>query len=167
MDKIRLVVLDIDGTMTNGSIIYANGGIEIKKFNVRDGLAIKALSGIGIESVIITGRQSEVVARRAEELKCELFQSVTDKVQCLNKFVKSRDYGFQNILYVGDDIPDYSAMKLCGYKACPSDAVNEIKDISNYISTFRGGYGAVRDVIEHFLKQNGTWSEIQKIWGLI
>lgn len=166
MNEIKAVILDVDGTLTDGSIIYGNDNVEIKSFNVYDGLAIKALSQINILSIILTGRESKVVSRRAKELNCEFFQGIENKFDRLKEILWERNIAFENVLYIGDDIPDYAAMKLCGFKACPANSVSEIKTVANYVSALSGGNGAVRDILEHFLKLDGRWNIILKKWGI-
>ena len=153
--KIRLLVLDVDGTLTDGTIVYGSQGIELKAFNVKDGAVIKVLPGLGIDVVFLTGRTSDAVARRARELGAVAVQGIDDKLPALEKILEERGIGFGECAYVGDDLNDYGAMVKCGFKACPADAVQEIREICDYVSFQIGGHGAVRDICENLLQALG------------
>lgn len=157
---IKYLVMDVDGTLTDGKINIAPNGELFKAFHVRDGYAINTmLRRFGIQPVIITGRSSEIVARRSEELHIQfLFQGVSDKKTVLETLLASESlknesaYTFENCAYIGDDLPDYECMQLIrnngGLTGCPADAVNEIMQVSDYIAPHKGGEGAVRDFVE-------------------
>ena len=149
---IQTIFLDVDGTLTNGSLIYGNG-IELKSFNVKDGLILKALPFIGISVILLTGRQSEAVTFRASELNAIAMQNIEDKVTQVHKIVSGRGISVDQTAYIGDDLNDYGAMKLCKWKACPADASVEVKAIVDYVSPYNGGYGAVRNCIEILLHE--------------
>lgn len=156
----KLIVIDVDGTLTDGSIYYTENKIEIKKFNVKDAAGILAAQAVGIPCMILTGRESYAVKRRAEDLKIQYVeQGVKDKLSYLDKFINEKGIGYSDVLYIGDDLNDLSAIRKCGYTACPFDATEEIKDEVDYISINKGGYGAVRDSIFHFLKIIGKYDE--------
>lgn len=152
LKKIHLIVLDVDGTLTDGGIYYDNEGHEFKKFNAKDGLGIVQTQQAGIDFMILTGRSSAIVEKRAIELKVKyLFQGIKDKAKFLHKFLNERNIPNQAVAYVGDDLNDYEAMKLAGIKACPADASIEIKEISDVILTRNGGCGAVREFTDKIL----------------
>ena len=152
-DNIKLLVTDVDGTLTNGQIVYNNKGEESKSFNVKDGLGLKELAPKHhIICAVITGRKSLIVELRCKELNIlHLYQNITDKAHCLIRLTEELNISLNDVAYIGDDINDLDAMSLCGFKACPYDAVDVIKNISDYISPIKGGYGAVRDCIDFII----------------
>lgn len=151
----KLFVMDVDGTLTDGKIYIGSKGEEFKSFNVKDGYAINnMLHKNGIKTAIITGRESEIVNIRAKELNIDyVYQNVKDKLGVLKQIAVLYDIAFEEIAYIGDDLNDFESMKKCGITGCPADAVDEIKNISNYISKYNGGEGAVREFIEWVIKQ--------------
>lgn len=148
---IKALVMDIDGTLTDGSIFISDSGECMKRFYVRDGLAIKhILPEYGIVPIIITGRKSEIVSTRCRELDIDLvFQGCNNKKAELDRILSSLGISYEETAYIGDDINDYECMELCGITGCPKDAVPKIKEIADFISSFDGGQGAVREFIEH------------------
>jgi 3-deoxy-D-manno-octulosonate 8-phosphate phosphatase (KDO 8-P phosphatase) len=148
------VILDVDGTLTDGTIYIAAEGEFMKAFNVKDGHGIiYILPTLGITPVIVTGRESRTVHNRAKELGItEVWQNVADKAAKLQELSKRYGCGLNSFAYIGDDMNDYEAMRLCGFKACPADAVAGIKAIADYVSPHSGGHGAVRDVCEELLR---------------
>ena len=164
---IKAFIIDVDGTLTNGMIYYGDN-IELKIFNIKDGTALKYLSSINITVVFITGRISEAVARRAAEFNITAIQGVEDKKQKLEEFLADTSINAEQCAYIGDDLNDYAAMKICGFKACPSDAVAEIREICDYVSPYAGGNGAVRDVCEYILKRDGKYEKfVRSFFGVI
>lgn len=158
---IKLVVLDVDGTLTDGKLYIDNMGNEMKAFDVKDGLAISQSIKQGIKFAIITGKTSQIVEKRGKELGIqEIVQGSWDKVADLKKILEKYNFTFEETAYIGDDLIDLKSMKLCGFSACPSDAVNEIKEISDYISSKTGGNGAVREILEIILKKQNLWENI-------
>lgn len=153
----KLFVMDVDGTLTDGKIYIGSKGEEFKSFNVKDGYAINnLLHKNGIKTAIITGRESEIVNIRAKELHIDyVYQNVKDKLEILKQIAELYNITFEEVAYIGDDLNDFESMKKCGVTGCPADAVDEIKNISNYISKYNGGEGAVRDFIEWIIKQRG------------
>ena len=156
--QIRLLILDVDGVMTDGRIILDNNGNELKSFNVRDGHGIKLIQKAGITVAIITGRYSKVVERRAEELGIEdVFQRVLDKEAVYIQLLEKHGVSDSEAAFMGDDIIDLKILKRVGLAMAPSDAVEEIRAAVHWISPCRGGYGAVRDAIELIMKSQGKW----------
>lgn len=154
MNGIRLVAMDVDGTMTDGKIYIGQHGEAIKAFCVKDGYAIKMLREMGIMPAIITVRNSKIVENRAEELLIEeVYQGVPDKVEVLKSLCVKYGIGPESLAYVGDDLPDISAIRYVGYSFCPSDAAAEIRDAVTYVLHAKGGEGAIREMTE-YIKAN-------------
>lgn len=161
---IKLLIVDVDGTLTDGTIYYGDDNVEIKGFNIKDGAAIKPLRQLGIHVVFLTGRTSKAVMRRADDLNAIAIQGVGDKQSVLNELFREYNIEPARCAYIGDDLNDFCAMKMCGFKACPADATNEIREICDYISPYKGGHGAVRDICEYFLKHDGKYEEFVNIY---
>lgn len=159
MKNIRCILIDVDGTLTNGSIyIGENNKEEFKVFNVKDGMGIIKAIKEGIIIGFITGRTSNALSYRAKELNVQyVYQGNNKKVDIINEISKKENIDLNDILFIGDDVNDYMAMKHVGHCACPKDAANDILEISNYISEKNGGNGAVRDIIEHVLRLQNKW----------
>jgi 3-deoxy-D-manno-octulosonate 8-phosphate phosphatase (KDO 8-P phosphatase) len=149
MSNIKLLMLDVDGTLTDGKIYISNSGEEIKAFNVKDGYAIKEiLPKTGIVPVIITGRKSKIVEIRANELDIkEVYQGVKSKLQIYEDLKSKYNITDENIAYIGDDFNDLIILKRIKYSACPQDAVEKVKEVCNFIMDRKGGEGAVYEFI--------------------
>ena len=157
--KIKLVCLDVDGVLTDGSIIISGQGELFKQFYVRDGLGIKFLQDCGIQVAICTGRQSDIVIERAKELGITLLmQGQKDKREGLAEICRQAGVSPEETAYMGDDIPDLECMREVGIPVCPADAAAEVIEASRYVSEFRGGEGAVRDIVEQVLRARGDWA---------
>ena len=155
---IKLVLLDVDGTLTDGRIYRGNNGEELKRFNVKDGYAIVNAQKLGIEFGIITGRKSELVEIRAKELKIKyLYQGISEKTVILEEIMKKDGLSKEEIAYMGDDLNDFLIMKQVGLSGTPKDAVDEVIQVADFVSKKNGGSGAVREFIEHILKKDGKW----------
>ena len=161
LSKIRLLLLDVDGIMTDGRIHYdANGG-EVKSFDVKDGHGLKLLQRAGIQVGIITGRNSSIVQRRADELGIEiLYQGAKDKIVPYEEILRERGFKDDEVAYMGDDLVDLPILLRVGYSATVADAVDEVKEHVHYVTSRRGGRGAVREVCEILLKQTGGWGAV-------
>lgn len=147
---IKLIIFDVDGTLTDGKIYMGPEGEVFKAFNTHDAIGIRKLKEVGIESIIITGRVSKIVENRAKEMYItEIHQDVSDKKSKLLKIAKKKKIKLEDIAYIGDDENDYEAMKICGFKACPNDAVKKIKEIADYISPMKCNEAAVREILEN------------------
>lgn len=156
--KIKMIVLDVDGTLTDGGIYYDTNGNEIKRFDVKDGLGIKVAMEAGLKFAILTGRQSPMVRRRAEELGIQyLIEGVQKKAPALMALSEKTGILMDEMGYIGDDWNDLPAMMMTAFKACPADAAEEIKAVADYISISPGGYGAVRDCLHKLLKERIEW----------
>ena len=160
-----LFIMDVDGTLTSGKIIYSSQD-EYKTFDVKDGLIIKSLSKLGAKIVLLTGRKSEAVEKRANELNAIAIQGINDKLTELKKILSKKGINECNTVYIGDDLNDYEAMIICGYKASPFNAVNEIKLICDYVSPYDGGSGAVRDICERYLREINKYSDFLDLFHI-
>lgn len=157
---IEAVVLDVDGVLTDGSILVNEEGGQLRTFNVRDGYAIQLAVKSGLKVWAITGGHSAGVEKRLLWLGLtKVLIGVNDKKACLLNLVRETGVNLENVIYVGDDMPDLSCMQLVGLPICPNDAAEEIKQVSKYISPKNGGQGAVRDVLEKVLKLQGKWGQ--------
>lgn len=159
--KIRLLLLDVDGVMTDGRIHYSEDGGEIKSFDVKDGHGLKLLQRAGVQVGIITGRCSSIVNRRADELGIEiLYQGVKDKMIPYEEILRERGFKDDEVAYMGDDLVDLPILLRVGYSATVADAVEEVKNHVHYVTSRPGGRGAVREVCEVLLKQTARWSAV-------
>ena len=155
---IKTFVLDVDGVLTDGTLLILEDGQMARQMNIKDGYAIQLAIKKGYRVVIISGGTSEAVKERLARLGVQdCFVKVDDKKTKLVEYVAEHKLAWGEILFMGDDIPDYIPMQLTGLPCCPADAATEIKQISHYISPIEGGKGCVRDVIEKVLKLNGHW----------
>jgi len=155
------VVLDVDGVLTDGSVIYSNSGDELKAFNIKDGFAIKMAQRAGLQFAIITGRASQVIERRARELGIDkVMQGRSDKLTALNELVEALGISLKQVAYVGDDLPDLSAIEAAALGACPADAASEVVAAADWVATVNGGHGAVRELIEMLLSARGQWDTL-------
>ena len=160
-DQIKYIVVDVDGTLTDGSIYYDDNGNEIKKFSTKDGTGFNLAHEAGMKIIVITGRECPATLRRMKELRVEyIFQGVKLKEQFLSKFMKNKGIEKDEVCYIGDDINDIPGMKLCGFVGCPADGSRDVKIIADYVSEVNGGHGAMRDVVEYILEQRGIREEI-------
>lgn len=158
LDKINTFIFDIDGVMTDGNVIIASDGEQLRTMNVRDGYALQLAVKNGYRIVIISGGRSEILTQRFLGLGItDVFLGVNNKLEAYQNYINKNKLDSENILYMGDDIPDYEVMSIVGFAACPADASEEIKSISKYISPNKGGYGCVRDIIEQVMKIHGNW----------
>lgn len=156
--SIKYLIIDVDGTMTDAGIYYDEHGNEMKKFCTKDAAGFFAAHQAGIKVMVLTGRESYAVKRRMEEMQVDFIcQNVKNKKSYLSAFMNERGITKEMIGYIGDDLNDYPAMKLAGFIGCPSNACEEILEMADYVSTYKGGEGAVRDVICYILKQSGLW----------
>jgi 3-deoxy-D-manno-octulosonate 8-phosphate phosphatase (KDO 8-P phosphatase) len=162
---IELLVLDVDGCLSDGSITYSASGDEIKTFNVKDGLAIASWRKIGKKSAIITGRDSKIVARRAEELGVAyLYQGIKDKRGVLEKILKEENLTFENVAAIGDDLNDFTMLQSVGWSFTPANGSRFIKEIVDTVLTLNGGKGAVREMIEEILQKENKIEEFLRLW---
>ena len=160
---IRLLALDVDGVLTDGAIIYGNDGEELKAFSIKDGLGIKLLQRAGIEVAIITGRESQIVQRRARELGIErIIQGREDKLTALRELAQILELELEQCAYMGDDLPDLGAIIDAGLGMTVADAVRAVADCAQWQSSLAGGAGAVREAAEFILRCRGQLEDIER-----
>lgn len=159
LSTITTFVFDVDGVLTDSTVILDSSGEMVRSMNTRDGYAMQYAVNNGYNVCIITGGNSPMVKKRLEYLGIkDVYLAAESKTDCLNDYIMQRGINLNQVLYMGDDIPDYSVMKLVGLPTCPKDAATEILQISEYISHVNGGKGCVRDVIEQTLRVQGKWT---------
>jgi len=158
LEHISTFIFDVDGVLTDGTIAVTTSGEMLRTMNIKDGYALKTAVNKGFHVCIISGGTNEGVRLRLEGLGItDVFLGVHNKIDQLNQYLEKHQLNIKNVLYMGDDLPDFPVMNLVGLPCCPQDAVPEIKAISKYVSHKNGGKGAVRDVIEQVLKVQGKW----------
>ena len=158
LHNITTLIFDVDGVLTNGLVTIMPDGELVRNMNIKDGYALKTAVDKGLNVCIISGGKNEGVRTRLANLGIkDIFLGAHDKIQQYNELVDQYNLQSENVLYMGDDIPDFPVMKLVGMPCCPNDAASEIQSVSKYISDKKGGEGCVRDVIEQILKVQGKW----------
>ncbi|MDQ0185729.1 HAD-IIIA family hydrolase [Cytobacillus sp. FSL W7-1323] len=163
MKNIRLIVLDVDGVLTDGKLLLSSSGEEVKAFHVHDGMGISLAKFVGIEVAIITGRRSAAVEKRAAELNINYVQQgVKDKVSALLQLAGEIDIDVNQMCYIGDDLNDIEAMNMVGLAACPANAIEEVKQEAEIVAERMGGNGAVREIIESILRQSFDYTALVK-----
>jgi len=164
--SIELIVLDVDGTMTDSRITYSHNGDEIKSFNVKDGLAIASWRKLGKQVAIITGRKSAIVERRAKELHIEHFyQGIENKRAVLELLLAKLEIGMENVAAIGDDLNDLQMLKAAQISFVPRDASAYVDKIATVILSKKGGDGAVREMIEYLIIQEGLEKQYLELWA--
>jgi 3-deoxy-D-manno-octulosonate 8-phosphate phosphatase (KDO 8-P phosphatase) len=152
LSQIKMLVMDVDGTLTDGKIYVGANGEVFKAFHVRDGYRLINCIKYNIIPVIITGKSSDIVAKRAAELNIEeVHQGVENKLEVLEAVIYKHNLSFENVAYIGDDLNDIECMRVCYVKACPADAIDDVIEIVDYVCQSKGGEGAVRELIDLFL----------------
>lgn len=161
LSQIKMLAMDVDGVLTDGKLYYSEQGELLKTFSIKDGLGIKLLHDYGVEPAIITGRRSRMVELRAAELGIKkIIQGREDKLIALKELAKSNAYKLDQIAYIGDDLPDLSAIISCGLGATVADACQEVKSRADWISQYNGGGAAVRELAELILRAQGFFPKI-------
>jgi 3-deoxy-D-manno-octulosonate 8-phosphate phosphatase (KDO 8-P phosphatase) len=159
-NSIKTFVFDVDGVLTDGTLTLLPGGIMARRMNVKDGYALQLAVKKGYNVIVISGGFSDEVVDRLKRLGIEnVFMKVTDKLKVLTQLMQEKGLNWDSLIFMGDDIPDLEVMKKAGLACCPADAVQEIKEVSAYISHANGGFGCVRDVIEKVMKLRKDWNE--------
>jgi len=161
--KIKMILMDVDGTLTDGTLLVLPDGEELKSYNVRDGMGILMARLVGFKSGIITGKTSRSLAKRAERLKiAELHQGILNKMQALEEILKKHDLNPEQIAYIGDDLGDLDVMKAVGFAGAVADAHPEVKKHCHFLSSLPGGKGAVREFIEFIISAQNKWRDIEE-----
>ncbi|HEX9714333.1 MAG TPA: HAD hydrolase family protein [Desulfurivibrionaceae bacterium] len=159
--EIQLLLLDVDGVLTDGSIVYGNGGTELKGFNIKDGFGIRLLREAGVEVGIITARRSEAVERRAQDLKlAHLYQGVANKIEAFAEILAAQKLIPQQVAYMGDDWLDLPLLSRVGLAVTVADGVAEVKAVAHYVTREAGGRGAVRELCELIIEAKGQREEL-------
>ena len=158
LKQIKCFVFDVDGVLTNGSLVITPEGEFLRTMNIKDGYALQLAVKKGYKVAVISGGHSDGVPKRMNRLGItDVFMGVNDKVKTFKSLIAKNQLNSDEIIYMGDDMPDIKVMQLCGIAACPQDAVQEVKKISSYISPFSGGEGCVRDIIEQIMRLHKKW----------
>ncbi len=161
LKKIKIILMDVDGVLTDGKIIFTSAGNEIKEFNIQDGMAITLARMAGLKTGIITGRESKMVQRRAEELKYDVIsQGSFKKLPRYEEIKKQFSVTNEEVCYIGDDLPDMPVLKNVGFAVAVANARDELKAIADYTTEACGGDGAVREVVEKILKAQGKFKKL-------
>lgn len=161
LKKIKLLLLDVDGVLTDGRIVYDNQGNELKAFDVKDGHGLKLVQRAGIKVGIITGRKSDVVTRRAAELGIDiLYQGALNKLEPYREILSAEGLTDEQVAYVGDDLVDLPILRRVGFSATVADAICEVLPRVDYVSQHNGGRGAVREICDLLLKATGHWETL-------
>lgn len=163
LSEIKLLVLDVDGVLTDGGFVINADGSETKVFHTLDGHGIRMWRRAGLKVAFLSGRHSEPTSRRAEQLEVDYcLQDCHYKLPKLNELLEKASLSAHNVAYVGDDLPDLPAMRAAGFAVAVANAVDEVKDVADYVTTRPGGAGAVREVVEYILKSTGRWQELME-----
>jgi len=163
MESIKALILDVDGVLTDSMIYITDQGEEIKAFNTKDGHGIRMLIRVGIKVAIITGRTSKALQYRVKELGiAHVIEGAKDKRSAVLKTAKKLEIVLDEIAYMGDDVVDLPAMKLCGLSIAPSDAIAEVKERADVVTSMPGGKGAVREAVEFILKSRGLYEKVME-----
>ena len=158
--RVEAIVLDVDGVMTDGGIIPTPDGDFIRRYNAKDGYAVAAAIREGLRICIISGGRGRMLENRLQMLGVtRYYLNCMDKVTAIREFAADHNIDLENVVYMGDDIPDLECMRLVGIPVCPSDAAMEVVEASRYVSEFNGGHGAVRDIIEQVMRAKGVWAK--------
>lgn len=164
IEHIELLVIDVDGTLTDAGIYYDEKGNELKKFCTKDAAAFFVAKKVGIKTMVLTGRESQATLRRMKELDVDcLFQNVINKKEKILSYANEKNISLSHIAFIGDDLNDLPAMKIVGAVGCPADACKEVKEVADYVSDINGGRGAVRDIVEHWLMKLDVWKGTAEI----
>lgn len=166
LSKIKAIIFDIDGVLSAETITMNAEGEPLRTVNIKDGYAIQLAVKIGLHIAILSGAQTESVKKRYEGLGVpDIFLKAAVKIKVYDDFLAKYGLSDENVIFVGDDIPDYEVLSRCGCPCCPADAAPEIKEICTYVSHKKGGYGCGRDIIEQVLRAQGKWMKDKKAFG--
>lgn len=165
LKKIKILISDVDGVLTDGGAYYSDEGIELKKFSIRDGMGIVLLQKAGYKVAIVTTEKTKIVERRAERIKVtDLYQGVVNKVEAIEDLLKKYSLTWEEAAFIGDDINDVPVLKRVGFAACPADATLLNKKTAHYVTKAKGGRGCVREVCDLLLSLEWHGSSITDLW---
>lgn len=166
LTQIKAVVFDVDGVLSRETIVLSSEGEPLRTVNIKDGYAIQLAQKLGLRIAILTGGKTEAIRKRYAGLGVEdIYMGCAVKVTTYREFLKKYDLKNEEVMYVGDDIPDYEVMRLSGCPCCPADACPDIQEIATYVSSRKGGDGVGRDVIEQVLRAQDKWLADEKAFG--
>ncbi len=166
LTQIKAVIFDVDGVLSRETIVLSSEGEPLRTVNIKDGYAIQLAQKKGIRVVILTGGNTNAIRLRYAGLGVEdIYMGCAVKIETYKEFLEKYQLKATEVMYVGDDIPDYEVMRLCGCPCCPADACPDIKEISTYVSSKKGGDGVGRDVLEQVLRAQGKWLSDAKAFG--
>jgi 3-deoxy-D-manno-octulosonate 8-phosphate phosphatase (KDO 8-P phosphatase) len=166
LKKIKAIVFDVDGVLSAETITMAVTGEPLRTVNIKDGYAIQLAQKMGLRIAILTGGNTSAIRTRYENLGVQdIYMKCSVKITTFEEFLEKYQLSADEVIYVGDDIPDYEVMKRCGCPCCPADACSDIKAISLYVSDRKGGYGCGRDIVEQVLRAQGKWLSDAKAFG--
>ena len=166
LKKIKTIFFDVDGVLSRQTITLSSTGEPLRTVNIKDGYAIQLAQKVGLRIVILTGGKTEAIRKRYEGLGVEdIYMGCAVKIKTYDEFLAKYQIADEEVIYVGDDIPDFEVMNRCGCPCCPADACSDIKKISRYVSSFNGGDGVGRDVVEQVLRAQGHWLSGAKAFG--
>lgn len=166
LKKIKAMAFDVDGVLSDSNVVLFDEGQPCRTANIKDGYTLQLAVKVGLRMAVITGGRSQAVQRRYEGLGLhDVFSGVAVKIRCFEQWMTDNGLQPEEVLYMGDDIPDYEVMTHCGCPCCPADAAEEIKQVSIYVSPHKGGHGCVRDVVEQVLKAQGKWMHSATAFG--
>lgn len=166
LTSVKAIIFDVDGVLSLSTIQMSPAGLPVRTVNIKDGYAIQLAIKMGMKIAIISGGTDPSIEERYRKLgMTDIFMSCSTKIQVLNQYLADNHLSADEVIYVGDDIPDYEIMKVVGCPCCPADACSDIKEISIYISPYEGGKGCARDIIEQILRAKGLWLSSAKAFG--
>lgn len=166
LTSVKAVIFDVDGVLSLSTIQMSPAGLPVRTVNIKDGYAIQLAIKMGMKIAIISGGTDPSIEERYRKLgMTDIFMSCSTKIQVLNQYLADNHLSADEVIYVGDDIPDYEIMKVVGCPCCPADACSDIKEISIYVSPYEGGKGCARDIIEQILRAKGLWLSSAKAFG--
>lgn len=166
LNKVKAIVFDVDGVLSRQTIVLSSEGEPLRTVNIKDGYAIQLAQKMGLRIAILTGGKTPAVRWRYEGLGVEdIYMGCAVKIKTYREFLEKYELKNEEVIYVGDDIPDYEVMRTCGCPCCPADACPDIKEISTYVSSCNGGDGCGRDIVEQVLRAQGKWLSSAKAFG--
>ena len=166
LTSVKAIIFDVDGVLSLSTIQMSPAGLPVRTVNIKDGYAIQLAIKMGMKIAIISGGTDPSIEERYRKLgMTDIFMSCSTKIQVLNQYLADNHLSADEVIYVGDDIPDYEIMKVVGCPCCPADACSDIKEISTYVSPYAGGKGCARDIIEQILRAKGLWLSSAKAFG--